>query len=108
VSDFSNDLTEAQIERLAILAEECGEVVQIVGKIIRHGYHTYSPNDPKFTPNRDLLEKELGDLLWIVKKMDDAVDIDFCLDPANAMLQHCFRRKDASAAPYLHHQEPRP
>ena len=33
-----NQLTPAETERLAILAEECGEVIQAVGKILRHGY----------------------------------------------------------------------
>lgn len=44
---FSNNLSDAELERLAYLAEECGEVQQIIGKIIRHGYESYSPNDPE-------------------------------------------------------------
>lgn len=56
-----NRLTEAELERLAMLSEECGEVVQIIGKILRHGYDSYHPNDPSVN-NRDLLEKEVGDV----------------------------------------------
>jgi hypothetical protein len=36
-----NQLTDAEAERLALLAEECGEVVQVIGKILRHGYESY-------------------------------------------------------------------
>lgn len=32
-----NNLTPGEAERLAMLAEECGEVIQAVGKILRHG-----------------------------------------------------------------------
>lgn len=34
-----NGLSPAEVERLALLAEECGEVIQTVGKILRHGYY---------------------------------------------------------------------
>lgn len=60
-------LTPAQIELLALLAEEAGEVVHAVGKILRHGYESYPSGYPEVT-NRALLESELGDLLaaWIL------------------------------------------
>ena len=106
MSEFSNRLTDAEAERLAILAEECGEVIQIVGKILRHGYDSYNPTvEPmKQIPNRRLLEKELSDLLWIISKMDEAVDINFPIPQTNAILNARIRRKQASASPYLHHQ----
>jgi NTP pyrophosphatase (non-canonical NTP hydrolase) len=56
-----NNLTPAQAERLAMLAEECGEVIQVVGKILRHGYDSYHPANPSVT-NRMLLGQELTDL----------------------------------------------
>ena len=37
MDDHFNNLTPGEAERLAILAEECGEVIQIIGKILRHG-----------------------------------------------------------------------
>lgn len=40
-----NGLTPAEAERLAMLSEECGEVIQIIGKILRHGYDSYHPDD---------------------------------------------------------------
>jgi NTP pyrophosphatase (non-canonical NTP hydrolase) len=103
---FSNDLSESQIERLAILAEECGEVVQIVGKILRHGYKCYNPTVPVMQqkPNFALLEKELGDLIWAISKLDDAADINFPIPRTSVELNMWIRRKENSAAPYLHHQ----
>lgn len=48
---------------LAVLGEECGEVIQIVGKTLRFGYASHSPDDPQRESNLDLLHKELGDIL---------------------------------------------
>lgn len=50
------DLTPAQIERLAYLAEELGEAIQAVGKILRHGYDSGEYN------NRQDLMVELADV----------------------------------------------
>ena len=68
-------MTDAERERLAMLAEECGEVIQVVGKILRHGYNSYHPNDPSVS-NRDLLEAELRDIDSIVYGMALNGDID--------------------------------
>lgn len=54
-----NQLTDAQAERLALLLEELGEAQQVIGKILRHGYDNFHPDDPA-TTNRMLLETELG------------------------------------------------
>jgi len=64
-----NQLTPAQAERLAILAEEAGEVIQVVGKILRHGYESCNPLIENPKTNRQLLETELGDLAFIVNKL---------------------------------------
>lgn len=51
-----NRLTPAEAERLALLAEECGEAIQAIGKILRHGYES---NHPEFTEtNRTQLPDE--------------------------------------------------
>jgi len=63
-----NKLTPAEAERLTMLAEECAEVIQVVGKILRHGYDNYHPDDPSRT-NRDLLARELTDVDAIKRKM---------------------------------------
>lgn len=58
-----NKLTNKEIEALALLAEECGEVIQIIGKIFRHGLDSNWLDNPT---NRELLETEIGDVLLAV------------------------------------------
>lgn len=67
-------MTDPEIERLAKLIEECGEVIQICGKILRHGYestHVHYNN----IPNRKLLEKELNDVVKSINLMCYMKDI---------------------------------
>lgn len=93
---FDTKLTPAEIERLALLAEECGEVVQIVGKILRHGYESYHPDG--YDSNRQLLTKELGDLYAALEMMTKADDLKMIevLDAAQC--------KAGRVSEYLHHQ----
>jgi NTP pyrophosphatase (non-canonical NTP hydrolase) len=94
-----NRLTPAELERLAILAEECAEVGHMIGKILRHGYESFDPipgHDP--TQNRFLLEKELGDLMWAMRAMCLAHDIN-----AERIEKHA-QEKGPKATRYLHHQ----
>lgn len=70
-----NKLTPAEAERLAMLAEECAEVIQVVGKILRHGYESFHPNDPLIT-NREILCMELMDLHAVVELMDNDLPRD--------------------------------
>ena len=67
MSEHFNNLTPAEAERLSILAEECGEIVQVIGKILRHGYQSCHPESP--IKNRTLLEKEIGDFEAIMGMM---------------------------------------
>jgi NTP pyrophosphatase (non-canonical NTP hydrolase) len=46
---------------LALLNEECGEVIQIAGKTLRFGWSSTPPNDIR--TNLDLLHEEIGDVL---------------------------------------------
>jgi len=59
-------LTPTEIERLAIVAEEAGEVVQSIGKILRFGWSNGQHD------NRQQLEEELGDIAAAVDLMADA------------------------------------
>ena len=92
-------LTEAELERLAVLSEECGEVVQIIGKIVRHGFESYHPDDVNQTTNSELLQKELGDIQNIVNMMSDADDINII-----KIGEHC-TKKNKTIFKYLKHNE---
>lgn len=97
-----NGLTPAQAERLAILAEEAGEIVQAVGKILRHGYESYNPDGDIRVSNRESLERELGDLSAAAQLMAGAGDIRA---PVVDMWRgRKLARLTAPAQQYLHHQ----
>jgi hypothetical protein len=96
MNEHFNKLTPAEAERLAILAEECGEIIQIVGKILRHGYESTHPNGGP--PNREILTKEMGDYEAAVQRMWAAHDID-----TDGIFYHC-KQKEQSIKKYLHHQ----
>lgn len=93
-----NELTNAETERLAILAEECSEVIQIIGKILRHGYYSTHPDDEEGPDNLEMLEKELGHVMAIQKLMT--------IEELNiaSIRSHC-RRKIKSVQKYLHHND---
>lgn len=63
MAEFDNGLTDAQEERLKMLAEEAGEIVQCCMKILRHGYNSVGYN------NKSDLEKELKELWTIYERM---------------------------------------
>lgn len=66
----------AQRERFAIYKEELGENVQLLGKQDRFGIESYSPFDPNQVTNKQLLEKEVGDVLIAIGMLVKAGDID--------------------------------
>lgn len=71
INEKFNKLSLAQEEVLALLAEECAEVIQIVGKILRHGASSRHPSDLKGPTNKEMLERELGDVRatrWLCHK----------------------------------------
>jgi hypothetical protein len=69
-----NELTEAQKERLIMLAEEAGEVIQAVGKILRHGYNSCHLDNDDISNRLDLV-RELDDLNAIIGEMVKKGDI---------------------------------
>ena len=73
-----NELTDAERERLDILSEECGEIVQAIGKIGRHGYNSYHPSVPACHDrnNRRDLEREIGDFMGTLDVMITEGDLD--------------------------------
>lgn len=76
VVEFTNRLTPAEDERLAMLLEELGESIQVIGKIQRHGYESFDPTKADPPTNRHMLEKELGDVFAIVELLVTAGDLD--------------------------------
>lgn len=99
MSDNFNELTPAQTERFAILAEEMGEALHIVGKILRHGLYSHDPIEGnEYKTNLYLLSVELGDIFHAIGMLRDANDIDY----ACVKLRELAREQ--KIAPYLHHQ----
>lgn len=100
MSDFSNELTAAQVERLAILAEELGEAQQIIGKILRHGYESGNPL-VDYVSNRTLLEHECGDIYEAILMLIRAKDV------SDAEIFRRQAEKHESIKRWLHHQAAR-
>lgn len=59
-------MTTKQEHFLACLAEEAGEVVQAVGKILRFGLDDKHPKTGD-VPNRELLAREIDDLIGVAR-----------------------------------------
>lgn len=95
-----NELTPGQTERLAILVEEAGEVLQICGKILRHGYDSSNPNDKAMTTNSILLANEIGDLLHSI----DLVAGNDIVEEAGHIYKSKVSRADRLKK-YTHHQK---
>jgi NTP pyrophosphatase (non-canonical NTP hydrolase) len=71
-----NGLTPAQDERLAVLMEECAEVIKAAAKIQRHGYHSWNPDVVGATTNRDDLAREVADVMAAISLLTQAEDIE--------------------------------
>lgn len=95
MSDFTTGLTDAQKERLYMLSEEAGEVVQAVGKILRHGYDNHHPDGGP--TNRRLLELEINDLNAVAQAMQRGCDLRLNFPSDNVTL---WRKK----LKYTYHQ----
>lgn len=93
-----NKLTPAQDERLAILAEECAEVIQIIAKIQRHGYDSYNPFDENKTTNLELLCKEIGHVKNAILMLTSKSDIP------EIPIHMAMIEKAKNIKQYLHHQ----
>jgi NTP pyrophosphatase (non-canonical NTP hydrolase) len=102
MTEHFNGLTPAEAERLAILAEEAGEIVQAVGKILRHGYESYNPTTVRQIPNRRHLEIECGDIAAVIHDMCRQGD----MQPGfiDTQRESKLARLEAGTL-YLHHQK---
>ena len=101
MTQFITGLTAAEMERLALLAEECAEVGQAVCKILRHGYASSNPFLEITITNRSSLEKEIGHLANAVNMLIAAGDVD------EINIGVAEQSKQASIGRWLHFQEPK-
>lgn len=92
-----NNLSPAEAERLDLLSEEMAETIQVIGKIKRHGYESRYPKDG--FSNRELLEKELGDVMLSLGLMTAQKDI------RKVAIEFAEQDKAVRIKPFLHHQE---
>lgn len=97
MADHFNRLTPAEAELLALLAEECAEVIAVVGKILRHGYESWHPDGDRDLTNRRLLQLELGD----VRCAQDMLEAAGAVNAAAILLRSMDKR--AKVQQYLHH-----
>lgn len=113
MAEHFNRLTPAEHERLAYLMEECGEVIQAIGKIMRHGWESRDPT--KATPtfddnrggqtgwrntsptNREALARELGDVRRAIDMLTYVNDVPI------ALIDEQVRKGVPSK--YMHHQD---
>ena len=98
MTKFSNELSDAELERLAILSEEMGEALQVVGKILRHGYESANPLLEEFISNTTLLEKELGHVKYAMEAMILRGDVS-----ESEVANECDKKAE-SIQRWLHHQ----
>lgn len=100
-----NQLSPAEAERLAMLAEEAGEIVQAVGKVLRHGFESRPPAGGR--TNGEQLHRELGDLIAVVHGMmwaGDIVEIVELSDAADrwqAKLHYAHHQQDGGSQPVV-------
>lgn len=95
---FSTELTPAETERLALLAEEMGECIQLIGKVLRHGYESRDPTNPNKGSNREQLEKEVGQVLF-------AIDLICKQDLCETAIEDNRAQKAQTVWKWLHYQD---
>lgn len=67
-------LSDPERERLACLIEECSEVQKAATKILRHGYESRDPTNPKHLGNRQDLQDEIHDVIGVINMMFENCD----------------------------------
>lgn len=90
-----NEMEPHETELLALLAEECGETMQAIGKALRHGLHSRHPETG--VPNRIAINREAGDILAALDLLKRAGVL------VPALLDGHRREKLRRVRQYLHH-----
>ena len=91
-----NQLSEKELEALALLSEELGEAQHAIGKILRHGLESRWPK-PDGPTNRGTLEKEIAHVFLAA-----AILIELGIVEETRVDAH-MDRKCADIGKYLHH-----
>lgn len=92
-----NGLSPEHAESLALLAEECAEVIQIIAKIQRHGQFSHHPVSGE--QNWVTLQKEVGDVLAAMRIAETYKLLDW------ARVIAARDGKLSRVGQYLHHAE---
>ena len=83
---MTDQMSEATKEKLVLLIEECGEVIQAATKILRFGlYSTYNSGET----NVNALEREIGDVQAAVEQLTSANT----LNPLS-IHRYCIEKRD--------------
>ena len=101
MAEHFNGLHPAEAERLALLVEECGEVIQAACKVLRHGYKSYDPTVRGGPDNQEALAKEMGDLRV-------AMELMLNVDVMRHRVDHYYAEKMISVPKWLHHNRLHP
>jgi len=99
MTEFDNGLTKAQSERLALLLEEMGEAIQMIGKIQRHGLDSFDPTKLNTPTNRKALSLELGHVLYAILLLSAQRDV------FPSEIDKSATAKAKSIRMWLHHQD---
>ena len=102
--EYFNKLTPDEHERLAWLMEECAEVQQAIGKILRHGYESFDPTNPLHKGNRFDLCREIIDVLKAIELMVNKGDLQKHESWYQDRLFEIYFEKNYIPK-YMHHQE---
>ncbi len=92
-----NQLTPAQSERFALLAEGMGAAIQTIGKILLHGYE-HEPSQEYDSTNREFLEHHLGNVKHAIDLLCNSNDIN------GDRIQEQSDRQARTIKVFLHHQ----
>lgn len=95
-----NALSPSEAERLALVTEEMAEAIQIIGKIMRHGFDSSNPTVKGGETNREALTRELGDVLHSIYRLGEAGDVQM------DAIEERESQKRVSIVKWLHHQSP--